>query len=141
MKFEIAEIQSKKEILETHSLLKQLQPELSAKEMKTCLELMIPMGYRMFGVYESKKLVGCTGIWTGAKFYCGKYMEIDNFILDKKYRSKGIGKLLTDYIAKLAKKEKCKVIMLDAYTTNHASHKFYLREGFIIKGYHFIKFL
>jgi GNAT superfamily N-acetyltransferase len=141
MKFEISEIKGKKNILECYPLIKQLTPELSQKDMRTYLELMLPMGYRMFGVYEGKKLVGCTGIWTGAKFYCGKYLEIDNFILDKKYRSKGIGKLLTDYIDKLAKKEKCKVIMLDAYTTNHASHKFYLREGFIIKGYHFIKFL
>lgn len=141
MKFIIEEIKGKKEILKTHSLLQQLQPELSAKEMKASLELMLPMGYRMLGIFEGKKLVGCTGIWTGAKFYSGKYLEIDNFILDKKYRSKGIGKLLTDHIMKLGKKEKCKVIMLDAYTTNHASHKFYLREGFIIKGFHFIKYL
>jgi ribosomal protein S18 acetylase RimI-like enzyme len=141
MKFGISEIKGKKNMLDSFSLLRQLTPELSQKEMKFCLELMLPMGYRMFGVYDGKKLVGCTGIWTGAKFYCGKFMEIDNFILDNKYRSKGIGKLLTDYIEKLAKKEKCKVVMLDAYTTNHASHKFYLREGFIIKGFHFIKYL
>jgi GNAT superfamily N-acetyltransferase len=141
MKFEISEIKAKKNILECYSFIKQLTPELSQKEMRTYLDFMLPMGYRIFGVYDGKKIIGCTGIWTGAKFYCGKYLEIDNFILDKKYRSKGIGKLVTDFILKLAKKEKCKVIMLDAYTTNHASHKFYLREGFIVKGFHFIKFL
>lgn len=141
MKFSISEIKGKKNILECHPILQQLNPELSKKELKDCLELMLPMGYRMFGVYDGKKVVGCTGVWTGAKFYCGKYMEIDNFVLGKEHRSKGIGKLLTDHILKLAKKEKCKVVMLDAYTTNHASHKFYLREGFIIKGYHFIKYL
>lgn len=141
MKFIISEIKDKKDMVGCLSLLKQLTPDLSKKEMENCLELMLPMGYRMFGIYENKKIVGCTGIWTGAKFYCGKYMEIDNFILDKAHRSKGIGKLLTDHILLLAKKEKCKVVMLDAYTTNHASHKFYLREGFIIKGYHFIKYL
>lgn len=141
MKFVIKEIKTKKEILSYFGLLKQLQPKLTQKEMSSCLSLMLPMGYRMFGIYQGKKIAGCTGIWTGAKFYCGKYMEIDNFVVDEKFRSNGIGKSLTDFVISLAKKEKCKVVMLDAYTTNHASHKFYLREGFVIKGYHFIKFL
>lgn len=141
MKFEIKEIKSKKDILSCFGLLKQLQPDLTQKKMSSCLSLMLPMGYRIFSIYQGKKIAGCSGIWTGAKFYCGKYMEIDNFVVDEKYRSKGVGKLFTDFIVQLAKKENCEVIMLDAYTTNHASHKFYLREGFVIKGYHFIKYL
>jgi len=126
-------------MLNCYPLLKQLTPELTLKKLKDNLELMLPMGYRLFCVYENKKRVGCTGIWTSAKFYCGKYMEIDNFVIDKKYRSHGLGKLLTDYVLKLAKKEKCKVVMLDAYIPNIAAHKFYEREGFKKKGFHFIR--
>lgn len=139
MKFSVREIKSKKEMPDCYPLLKQLTPELTPKKLKTYLELMLPMGYRMFGVFENKKLVGCTGVWTGAKFYCGKYMEIDNFVIDKNYRSHGLGKMLTDFVVKLAKKEKCKVVMLDAYIPNVAAHEFYEREGFVKKGFHFIR--
>src|SRR3989344_1581874 len=117
-------------MLQTHSLLLQLQDKLKQEDMNSWLDIMLPMGYRMFGIFEKEKLVGCTGIWTGAKFYCGKYMEIDNFVIDSDCRSKGAGKILCDFVVELAKKENCDVVMLDAYTSNHASHKFYLREGF-----------
>lgn len=127
------------EIIPHLELLKQLQPELTLDELKNSLKIMLPSGYKIILLEIENNVVGLTGLWINAKLYSGKYAEIDNFIIDKNYRSKGIGKKLCHYVYELARKENCKVVMLDAYTYNTASHKFYFNEGFVIKGFHFIK--
>jgi ribosomal protein S18 acetylase RimI-like enzyme len=44
------------------------------------------------------------GFWTGTKLWSGKYIEIDNFIVHPEHRSKGLGKMMTDYIDVKAKR-------------------------------------
>ncbi len=138
-KFTIREINSEKEMLSHFSKLKELSPYLTLSQFKVMLKDMLKHGYRMAGVYDTKKCVGISGFWISTKIYSGKYVELDNVITDKKYRSMGLGKMLCDWIIAVAKKEGCKTAMLDAYTHNAAGHKFYFREGFVIKGFHFLK--
>jgi ribosomal protein S18 acetylase RimI-like enzyme len=45
---------------------------------------------------------------------CGKYLEIDNFIVHPEHRKKGIGKIMTDYVDAIAKELGCTMIVLDA---------------------------
>lgn len=138
-KFIIREIETEKEMLSLFPLLTQLNPGLKKSECAVMLKDMIKCGYRMAGVFNSKKGVGVSGFWIATKIYSGKYVELDNVVIDKNHRSQGIGKLLCDWIIKEAKEAGCKTAMLDAYTENSAGHKFYLREGFIIRGFHFLK--
>jgi GNAT superfamily N-acetyltransferase len=103
------------------------------------LEEMLKNGYRMIGVFDGKKCIGISGFWIGTKLYSDKYLEPDNVVIDKNYRSKGIGKLLFDWLSAEAKLHGCKTIMLDAYLENIQGHKFYWREGFVARGFHFLK--
>lgn len=137
--FYIKEIIGKEEMLKQLSLIQQLQPTLTESRFDKNLITMLQFGYRMVGVFIAGKCVALTGIWINAKLYCGKYLEIDNFIVDKDYRSMGLGKMLLSWAENEAKKNKCLVIMLDAYKENIQAHRFYEREGFIAKGFHFIK--
>lgn len=68
-------------------------------------------------------------------------MEIDNFIVHPDHRSKGIGKLLTDYVNQKAMDLDCTMIVLDAFTGNFKAHKFYYNQGYNPRGFHFIKTL
>ena len=120
-------------------LIRQLTPSLKMPEYKILLKDMLLHGYRMAGVFDGKKCVGLSGFWISTKLYSGKYVELDNVVIDQNYRSMGIGKLLCDWILKEAKKCGCKMAMLDAYSENFAGHKFYLREGFVLRGFHFLK--
>ena len=90
-------------------------------------------------VEKSKKIIGLSGFWIGTKLYCDKYLEPDNVVIDKAYRSMGIGKLLMDWLVEEGKRNNCKMIMLDAYVENFSGHRFYYREGFIARGHHFLK--
>lgn len=121
------------------ALVCQWNKDISKITLKKRLVNMIKNDFKCIGAYEGKKLVGVAGYWVGYRFWCGKYIDVDNFIVDESQRSKGIGKILMQEIYRIAKKEKCEIAVLDTYTQNHRSHKFYFAENFKIFGFHFCK--
>ena len=138
-KFTIREILTKEEMISLFPLVKELNSKLKKSDYKVMLSDMLAHGYRMVAVFDGKNCAGLSGFWISTKIYSGKYVELDNVIVGKYYRSHGLGKLLCDWIIAEAKKQNCKTAMLDAYVENAAAHKFYFREGYMIRGFHFIK--
>ena len=136
---EIKEIKNKKKMLENFKILKEVYPKLTLKEYKYKLNDMLSNNYKQVGVYNKKECIGLTGYWIGTKLWCNKYFELDNIVISKKYRSKGIGEELFKYMEAKARKEKCSIISLDTYTNNFKAHKFFYNQGYIPKGFHFIK--
>ncbi|WP_165864965.1 GNAT family N-acetyltransferase [Rufibacter latericius] len=126
-------------MLHQFPLIQFLNPNMEPERYEELLRLMLPQHYRMVGVFDGTTCLGLSGYWIGTKLYSGKYLEVDNFVVDEQYRSKGIGKLLLDWLTAEANRYHCETMMLDAYVVNNAAHKFYLREGFVIKGFHFLK--
>ncbi|MCX2740646.1 GNAT family N-acetyltransferase [Pontibacter anaerobius] len=128
------------DMLAHYPLLRLLNPQLTPARYEELIRLMLHHNYRMVRAFDaSEKCVGLSGFWIGAKLYSGKYLEIDNFVVDDAHRGSGVGKLLLDWMQLRARQEGCEALMLDAYVTNSAAHRFYFREGFQIKGYHFYK--
>ena len=129
----------KADMLPLWPLLRQLNADVTAEYLDAVLDDMLLHGYRIAAVYEGGECIGLSGIWVGVKIYSGKYLEMDNVVIDAAHRSRGIGKLLTDFVTDLARREGCITMMLDAYVENEKAQVFYLREGFIRRGYHFLK--
>lgn len=128
-----------KEMCKQFILVKMLSPNIKQKDFKRMLLDMIKHGYRMVGVFDRKKCMGISGVWISTKLYADKYLEPDNVVIAPNYRSKGVGKLLMTWLEKEARKNGCKTILLDAYVENFSGHKFYYREGFVARGFHFLK--
>jgi diamine N-acetyltransferase len=135
----VRELKTKEAWLEMYSLIKQLNKQMGPKQFEALLIEMLARGYRCVGAYQGKKLVGAAGFWIGYRFWCRKYIDIDNVVVDEKHRAKGIGKKMMVWIEREGRKRGCESAMLDCYTTHHQSHRFYFREGYTIIGYHFIK--
>jgi GNAT superfamily N-acetyltransferase len=96
--------------------------------------------YFLAGAFSaSGELLGVAGMWAGTKIWCGKYLEIDNFVLDQSCRSQGIGRHFMEWIEHFAAEQGCKLLTLDSYVSNHPSHRFYHRHGYEIWGFHFVK--
>ena len=129
----------KPQMLPLYSLIRQLSPGVSEENYAHLLDDMLAHGYRMVAVWDGELCVGISGIWVATKIYSGRYLEMDNVVVADTHRSRGIGKLLTDFVEKLAISEGCETIMLDAYLENEKAHAFYEREGFTKRGYHFLK--
>jgi len=119
-------------------LLMQMYPNYSETKLKEMLTQMLPHNYQVLLYRQNNQLVGLTGFWLATKFWSGKYCEIDNFIIHPDYRNIGIGQKIIQKIIEISQKENCLMITLDAYTHNFKAHKFFYKEGFVAKGFHFV---
>lgn len=122
-------------------IIRYLYPAISEDKYKTYLEQMLPHNYSQVAVFDGEVCLGLTGLWYGVKLWSGKYLEIDNFIVHPKHRSKGIGKMLTNFVNQKATELECTMIVLDAYTQNFTAHRFYYNQGYAPRGFHFTKIL
>ncbi|MBC5838463.1 GNAT family N-acetyltransferase [Flavobacterium sp. F-392] len=123
------------------AILKHLYPTFTLEKYESYLKEMVPHNYKQLAIYEHEVCVALTGFWTGFKLWSGKYIEIDNFIVDPAHRAKGLGKKMTDYIDVKAREQGCTMIVLDAYTNNFTAQRFYFNQGYIPKGFHFLKMI
>ena len=137
----IKKITTLEEMLPNYGLIIQLSPQLQENEYHRLLTQMVPHNYYQAAAYEGQACIAVSGYWLGTKLYSGKYMEVDNFVVGENYRSRGVGKLLLDWMIEEAKAQACKTVMLDAYVENFKAHHFYYREGFIARGFHYIRSL
>lgn len=127
------------DMLPHYALIKQLDYKFDEYTYQTYLNDMVAKGYKQLAVYNDAKCVAIAGFWIATKLYCGRYVELDNVIVDKDVRSSGIGNLICETIEAVAIKEGCSVGVLDAYVQNDRAHKFYMKKGYRILGFHFIK--
>ena len=100
---------------------------------------MFDQNYECFGIFLGEKQVGIFGLWFMTRHYAGRSCEPDHIYIDENYRSMGIGKKLFSFIHDYALQKGCETSELNSYVSNYRSHKFYLNEGYEIKGYHFLK--
>ncbi len=100
---------------------------------------MFGQNYECHGIYLDGELAGVFGLWFMTRHYAGRSCEPDHIYIEEKFRSRGLGKKLFDFIYAYAKERGCETSELNSYVSNYRSHKFYLNEGYEIKGYHFLK--
>jgi GNAT superfamily N-acetyltransferase len=138
----LRELNGLDEMLQTLDVLQELYPSLTPENYLADLKEMLPNNrYGQVAVFDGDTCVGVSGFWIGTKLWCGKYLEIDNLVVSAKVRSKGVGKMIFDYLAEKAQQEECSMVSLDSYTSNFKAHKFFYNEGFAPKGFHFINIL
>ena len=141
MKIQLRELSTVEEMLENIEVMQFLYPAFTVEKYQSYLTEMIPHNYKQIAVFENEVCVAVSGFWSGTKLWSGKYIEIDNFIVHPDHRSKGLGKMMTDYVDELAKETGCTMIVLDAFTGNFTAHRFYYNQGYVPKGFHFLKIL
>ena len=141
MPLELRELTTKQEMLSNIEVMRFSYPTFTLEKYDAYLTEMIPHNYKQIAVFENEVCVGVSGLWSGTKLWSGKYMEIDNFIVHPDHRMKGIGKMMTDYVDAKAKETGCTMIVLDAFTENFTAHRFYYNQGYVQKGFHFLKIL
>lgn len=138
---ELIEFTNVEEMLTSYEVLIELYPTLSFVEYENELSFMVKHNYTQVVVKDAGSIVGVSGVWLGYKLWCGKYLEIDNIVVSSKARSRGVGKIMVDFLASKAQELGCSMMALDSYTSNFKAHKFFYNKGFVPKGFHFIHLL
>jgi diamine N-acetyltransferase len=122
-------------------LLMQVNKKTPAALLKARVCEMVKENYKCLGIYDGDKLVGICGLWFMTRHYCGKSIEPDHVVIEAAYQSKGLGKMLFDWIFNYARENGFEASELNTYVNNPRSHKFYYNLGYEIKGFHFVKIL
>lgn len=130
------------EMIEAFNIVRYMYDEMLAQDYeKLILEMQNRNDYKMLGAFVNNELVGVVGYWIFVMLYCRRYIQISNLVVDPAYRNMGIGKKILDHVELIGKKFDCEQIVLDSYTQNKESHSLYFREGYHIRGFHFMKSL
>jgi len=141
MTLQTRELTTIDEMLNQIDTIKFLYPKITLEKYKSFLSDMLSHNYTQIAVFENDVCLGITGCWSATKLWTGKYLEIDNFVVHPEHCSKGIGKILTDFIEQKAVNLGCSSIVLDVFTGNFGAHRFYYNQGYVPKGFHFVKVL
>lgn len=136
---EIREFTTEEELKGIYPLIQLLNPGMDRSTFEELLARMCKQGYRCIGAFVKGECVGICGFWVGYRFWCHGYIDLDNIVVKESHRSHGIGAAMMRWIEQEGKRLGCKVAVLDAYTYNYASHRLYIRDGYKILGYHFVK--
>ena len=139
---QIKEIQTREEIAKTYDVLIQIYENLNHENYIENILQMIDSGYKMAGVFEDEKGQNCIGV-IGIRIVCkinyGKSVEIEDFMIDRKKRGIGVGKMLMRWAEWQSTISGCKNIIGFLESQRLPSQKIYSREKFEIEGIYFKK--
>ena len=128
------------DILSILPLMQKLEDySISEEVAKERIQEMATQNYECLGVYDYETLIGICGLWFQTRHYAGRSIEVDHVIIEDSYRNLGVGKMLMEFVYDYARNKSCNWVELNTYVHNFPSHKFYYNQGFVAKGYHFVK--
>lgn len=130
-----------KELEMAYGVLKQLRGELSYKEFEDLIYDMRYMNYTMFGIMEGEELITYAGVAVQTNLYHKRHLYVFDLVSDDKYKSKGYGAMMLEYLGDYAKTSMCENIVLSSNFTRVGAHRFYEKNGFEKTSYLFLKAL
>jgi len=128
-----------KELYSVYDVLSQLRINLSYDEFENLVYEMRHIDYKMIGIMEKDVLVTFAGVAVGTNFYHKRHLFIYDFVTDEKYRAKGYGKMMLDYLKDYAKMAMCENLVLSSSFQKEDAHKFYEKSGFVKRSFVFVK--
>jgi GNAT superfamily N-acetyltransferase len=126
------------EILSTRAVMLQLRPHITVDEyLPTISRMMQSDSYRLAAVMEEGEVRAVAGYRFIEMLYCGRILYIDDLNTDERYRSRGHGRELLDWLKREGKENGCDQLHLDSGVQREQAHRFYFREELTINAYHF----
>lgn len=121
-----------------YPVLRELRTELTEAAFLEMYAEAYPEGYRVVGLFDEGECRAVAGYHLSHGFLHGRFMYIDDLVTAARWRSKGYGNALNDYLVTTARAEGCSNVQLDSGTQRTDAHRFYLSEGYMISSFHFL---
>jgi GNAT superfamily N-acetyltransferase len=134
----VLKVSTDEQILATRDVMRQLRPNIPFDEYLATVERMKQTdGYQLAALFDEDSVRAVAGYRVMEMLYCGRIMYVDDLNTDERYRSKGYGKVLLDWLKTEAKSQGCGQLHLDSGVQREKTHRFYFREGLTINCHHF----
>ena len=117
---------------------RELRPQLPA-DYRATMERVFAGGGRLVVAARGDDVVGVAVYRVYENTCDGVNMYVDDLVTDPAARSGGVGHALMEHMQAIARRAGCKAYRLDSGTHREQAHKFYFREGMVVKAFHFVK--
>jgi ribosomal protein S18 acetylase RimI-like enzyme len=112
------------------TLMQQLRPHLaSADDLVTRVRRQQAEGYRLLALWSARKPRALAGFRLTENLVHGRFLYVDDLVVDAAERSNGLGAILLTRLKDEARRLGCAKLVLDTGIDNIAAQRFYARQG------------
>ena len=134
----VSDIIEREWLVQSEAVHRQLRPHLPSDYLAR-MKQVFESGAEMAIVVVDNRVRGITVFRMLEKTFNGRDLYCDDLVTDETNRSTGVGRMLMQYMEKLAIERGCDTLTLDSGCQRGQAHKFYFREGMTITSFHFVK--
>lgn len=120
-------------------VLLELRPHLTPETFAHVYTEGHPQGLRYTAVYTDDGCVAVAGWRFVATTVAMRKLYVDDLVTASGHRRNGFGAVLLRELDSRARDAGCRVLDLDSAADREDAHRFYFREGMVIRGLHFIR--
>jgi GNAT superfamily N-acetyltransferase len=120
-------------------VLRELRPHLTPASFAAVYQEGYPQGLRYLAAYDGDRCVGVAGWRVVATTAAIRKLYVDDLVTLASERSRGVGALMLTALLERATAFGCEVLDLDSGVQRGDAHRFYMREGFAISSFHFVR--
>ncbi|MCU0535845.1 MAG: GNAT family N-acetyltransferase [Hydrococcus sp. Prado102] len=135
MLIQIAESDS--QILNCFAVMSQLRSHLERDNFVERVRRQMEMGYKLAFLEADNRIVAVAGFRISECLAWGKFLYVDDLILDEMARSRGWGQQLFQWLIEYAKHHHCEQLQLDSGVQRFEAHRFYFQQRMSITSHHF----
>ncbi|HEY6895938.1 MAG TPA: GNAT family N-acetyltransferase [Rhodocyclaceae bacterium] len=94
-------------------------------------------GYRVVAVWRGDVPVALAGYRVTESLIHGRFLYVDDLVVDLQARSAGHGTRLMDWLKDESRRQGCVKLVLDTGLDNALAHRFYFRQGLLAMALRF----
>lgn len=127
-------------LVKAEPLHRDLRPQLPADYAGTMTRVFASGGRLMIAIQGDA--VAGLAVWRVLEnSMFGRFLYVDDLVTDSALRSRGVGKALLSRCEAIAVELGCREFVLDSGVQRTHSHRFYFREGLVVRAFNFGKSL
>ncbi len=126
------------EIARCFAVMRELRPGLTgAEEFVARVREQQGEGFELAYLESEGEVVTVAGFRVRQMLASGLTMYVDDLVTGARFRSRGHGKTMLDWLMGRARELGCETFSLDSGTQRQEAHAFYFREGMRVTSFHF----
>jgi GNAT superfamily N-acetyltransferase len=127
-------------LLPAFNVMRPLRPHLTdARSFAAQVARQHAEGYRLLAASEAGRVVGLAGYRTQTNLLYGRFVYVDDLVVDSTPQRGGIGAQLLDAVRQIARGAGCTQFVLDTGLHMPLAQRFYFRNGLLARGMHFVE--
>ncbi|MEH2455326.1 GNAT family N-acetyltransferase [Nostoc sp.] len=125
------------QILKCFPVMSQLRPHLEQAKFVEQVRYQMKEGYKLVFLEVEQQAAAVAGFRIYTCLASGKFLYIDDLVVDELKRSQSYGQQLFQWLIEYAINHECKHLSLDSGVQRFAAHRFYLMQRMSITSHHF----